>query len=115
MLLHRQGLRHQDVVLCSRIDKAKPRLKAGNVYVFITQSKILIRRLAERPGDNQVLQLRADNPDYGSQELALTQALEIWEVKGVFTMHLRAPALLDERVAELERRMEELAERMGER
>ncbi|MFD2718198.1 XRE family transcriptional regulator [Hymenobacter monticola] len=115
MLLHRQGLRHQDIVLCSRIDKAKPRLKAGNVYVFVTQSKVLIRRLAERPEENQPLRLRADNPDYGSQELELQQALEIWEVKGVFTTHLRAPALLDERVAELERKVEELAERLDNR
>jgi transcriptional regulator with XRE-family HTH domain len=114
MLLHRQGLRHQDIVLCSRIDKAKPRLKTGNVYVFVTQSKILIRRLAERLEDNQLLRLRADNPDYGSQDLELNQALEIWEVRGVFTTHLRAPALLDERVAELERKVEELAERMGQ-
>ena len=114
MLLHRQGLRHQDIVLCSRIDKAKPRLKTGNVYVFVTQSKILIRRLAERLEDNQLLKLRADNPDYGSQDLELSQALEIWEVRGVFTTHLRAPALLDERVAELERKVEALAERLGE-
>jgi transcriptional regulator with XRE-family HTH domain len=113
MLLHRQGLRHQDIVLCSRIDRAKPRLKTGSVYVFVTQSKILIRRLAERLDDDRILKLRADNPDYGSQELELTQALEIWEVRGVFTTHLRAPALLDERVAELERKVEELAERLG--
>ncbi|WP_052733103.1 XRE family transcriptional regulator [Hymenobacter terrenus] len=113
MLLHRQGLRHQDIVLCSRIDKAKPRLKTGNVYVFVTQSKVLIRRLAERLEGDRVLRLRADNPDYGSQELELTQALEIWEVRGVFTTHLRAPALLDERVAELERKVEELAERLS--
>ncbi|UOQ97286.1 S24 family peptidase [Hymenobacter sp. 5317J-9] len=114
MLLHRQGLRHQDIVLCSRIDKAKPRLKSGSVYVFVTQSKILIRRLAERFEETQTLKLRADNPDYGSQELELNQALEIWEVKGVFTTHLRAPALLDERVAELERKVEELAARIGD-
>ncbi|HEX8658421.1 MAG TPA: LexA family transcriptional regulator [Hymenobacter sp.] len=111
MLLHRQGLRHQDIVLCSRIDKATPRLKAGNVYVFVTQSKVLIRRLAERLQDDKILRLRADNPDYGSQELELSQALEIWEVRGVFTTHLRPPALLDERVAELERKVEELLER----
>ena len=70
-----------------------------------------IKGLAERPDNDQLLQLRADNPDYGSQELALSQALEIWEVRGVFTTHLRTPALLDERVAELERKMEELIER----
>ena len=111
MLLHRQGLRHQDIVLCSRVDKAKPHLKTGNVYVFVTQSKILIRRLAEPLENDQLLRLRADNPDYGSQELELTQALEVWEVRGVFTTHLRAPALLDERVADLERKVEELLNR----
>lgn len=114
MLLHRQGLRHQDIVLCSRVDKARPRLKTGNVYVFVTQGKILIRRLAERLEDNQLLKLRADNPDYGSQDLELHQALEIWEVRGVYTTHLRAPALLDERVAELERKVEALAERLDQ-
>lgn len=111
MLLHRQGLRHQDIVLCSRVDKAKPRLKSGSVYVFVTPGKVLIRRLVERLDNDQLLKLRADNPDYGSQELELNQALEIWEVRGVFTTHLQAPALLDERVAELERKMEELLER----
>lgn len=114
MLLHRQGLRHQDIVLCCRVDKARPSLENGRVYVFVTQGKILIRRLAERLPDGLTLKLRPDNPDYSSQDLELTQALEIWEVKGVFTTHLRAPALLDERVAALERRVEELAERLGE-
>jgi transcriptional regulator with XRE-family HTH domain len=114
MLLHRQGLRHQDIVLCCRIDKAKPNLKSGNVYVFVTQGKILIRRLAGRLPDSQTLKLRADNPDYSSQDLELTQALEIWEVKGVFTTHLRPPALLDERVAALERKVEALLERLND-
>ncbi|WP_051718665.1 XRE family transcriptional regulator [Hymenobacter sp. IS2118] len=112
MLLHRQGLRHQDIVLCCRVNKARPSLQNGRVYVFVTQGKILIRRLAERLPDGLTLKLRPDNPDYSSQDLELTQALEIWEVKGVFTTHLRAPALLDERVAALERRLEELAERL---
>ncbi len=114
MLLHRQGLRHQDIVLCCRVNKARPSLQNGRVYVFVTQGKILIRRLAERLPDGLTLKLRPDNPDYSSQDLELTQALEIWEVKGVFTTHLRAPALLDERVAALERRLEELAERLGD-
>lgn len=111
MLLHRQGLRHQDIVLCSRIDKAKPRLKKGTVYVFVTQNKALIRRLTSWLPDDQLLHLRADNPDYGNQELELSQVLEIWEVRGVYTTHLRTPALLDERVAELERKVDELLER----
>ena len=114
MLLHRQGLRHQDIVLCCRVSLARPSLQNGRVYVFVTQSKILIRRLAERLPDGQTLKLRADNPDYGSQDLELTQALEIWEVKGVFSTHLRPPALLDERVAALERKVESLLARLND-
>lgn len=114
MLLHRQGLRHQDIVLCCRVDMARPSLHHGRVYVFVTPSKILIRRLAERLPDGKTLKLRADNPDYGSQDLELTQALEIWEVTGVFTTHLRPPALLDERVAALERKVEALLEQLSD-
>jgi len=112
MLLHRQGLRHQDIVLCCRMNKAQPQLQKGRVYVFVTQGKILIRRLVERLSDGS-LRLRADNPDFGTQDLELAQALEIWEVKGVFTTHMRPPALLDERVAELERKVERLLERLS--
>jgi len=114
MLLHRQGLRHQDIVLCCRVDKVRPTLQTSRIYVFVTQSKILIRRLAERLPDGKTVKLRADNPDYGSQDLELDQALEIWEVKGVFTTHVRPPALLDERVAALERKLELLLERLGD-
>ena len=112
MQLQQQGLRHQDIVLCCRVDKARPHLQVGHIYVFVTQSTVLVRRLAERPSGGNLLKLRADNPDYGSQDFELTQALEIWEVKGVFTTHLRPPALLDERVLALERKMEELVEKL---
>ncbi|SMB98424.1 transcriptional regulator, XRE family [Hymenobacter roseosalivarius DSM 11622] len=112
MQLPQQGLRHQDIVLCCRVDKARPHLHAGHIYVFVTQSKVLVRRLAGRPAGGNLLKLRADNPDYGSQDFELTQALEIWEVKGVFTTHLRPPALLDERVLTLERKVDELMEKL---
>ncbi|GAB3835858.1 LexA family transcriptional regulator [Hymenobacter jeollabukensis] len=106
-----QGLRHQDVVLCRRLDRAAPNLRSGRIYAFVTQSRLLVRRLVERLGEQQ-LKLRADNPDYGAQEFDLTQALEIWEVKAVFTTHLRPPSALEERVSRLERQVEELLNRL---
>lgn len=107
-----QGLRHQDVVLCSRLDKATATLRAGRVYAFVTQSSLLVRRLVERLPAN-MLRLRADNPDYGSQDFGLAQALEVWEVKGVFSTHLRAPSRLNDRVARLEQQLAELSARLG--
>ncbi|MCC3159888.1 LexA family transcriptional regulator [Hymenobacter sp. 15J16-1T3B] len=106
-----QGLRHQDVVLCRRIDRAAPALRSGRIYAFVTPNRLLVRRLVERLPDGQ-LKLRADNPDYGAQEFDLGQALEIWEVKAVFTTHLRPPSALEERVSRLERQVEELLSRL---
>ena len=112
MQLQQQGLRHQDIVLCCRVERPAPVLAVGQVFVLVTQSQLLVRRLAERPADD-VLKLRADNPDYPVQEFALDNALEIWQVRGVFTTHLRAPSLVEDRVATLERQVAELLERAG--
>ncbi|MCB2377259.1 LexA family transcriptional regulator [Hymenobacter sp. BT635] len=108
-----QGLRHQDVVLCRRLDLAAPNLRVQRIYAFVTQSRLLVRRLAERISDSR-LKLRADNPDYGSEEFSLDQALEIWEVKAVFTTHLRPPSTMEDRVGRLERQVEELLARLQE-
>ena len=107
-----QGLRHQDVVLCRRVDLAEPNLRVHRIYAFVTQNRLLVRRLSERLPNN-VVKLRADNPDYGAEEFALDQALEIWEVKAVFTTHLRPPSTMEERVTRLERQVEELLARLG--
>jgi transcriptional regulator with XRE-family HTH domain len=107
-----RGLRHKDLVLCTRVNKAQPTVQVGSIYVFITQGKILVRRVAQKLADGQRLYLKADNADYSSQEFELAQALEIWEVKGVFTTHLRPPAQLDERVATLEQQVAELLARL---
>lgn len=107
-----RGLRHKDLVLCTRVNKAQPTVQVGNIYVFVTQGKILVRRVAQRLAEGQRLSLKADNADYSSQEFELAQALEIWEVKGVFTTHLRLPAKLDERVATLEQQVAELLARV---
>ena len=106
-------LRHQDVILCCHVDKATPRLHAGRLYALVTQSGLLVRRLSEQQSGG-VLKLRADNPDYPLQKLPLTDALEIWEVHGSFSTHLRAPALLEERVTQLERQLEEVLVRLND-
>lgn len=107
-----RGLRHKDLVLCTRVNKAQPTVQVGGIYVFVTQGKILVRRVAQKLAEGQRLSLKADNADYSSQEFELAQALEIWEVKGVFTTHLRPPAKLDERVATLEQQVAELLARV---
>ncbi|WP_045688742.1 helix-turn-helix transcriptional regulator [Hymenobacter sp. AT01-02] len=105
-------VRHQDVLLTCRVDKATLRLRAGRLYAFVLQNQLVVRRLVEHRSDN-VLRLRADNPDYPVQDLPFTDALEVWEVQGVFSTYLRPPALVEERVTRLERQVEELLARLG--
>ncbi|GGG57285.1 XRE family transcriptional regulator [Hymenobacter glacieicola] len=105
-------VRHQDVLLTCRVDKATLRLRAGRLYAFVLQNQLLVRRLLEHRSDN-VLRLRADNPDYPVQDVPFTDALEVWEVQGVFSTYLRPPALVEERVTRLERQVEELLARLG--
>ena len=106
-----QGLRHKDVVLCSRVPAGG--VQEGRIYVFVTPGSILVRRVAGLLAEGQRLQLRADNADYSPKELEISQTLEIWQVQGVFTTHLRPPARLDERVATLEQQVAELLARVG--
>jgi transcriptional regulator with XRE-family HTH domain len=114
MQLHGQGLRPQDIVLCCRVEDAQPSLQVGRVYAFVLPDQLLIRRLVGRLLNGEMLQLRADNPSYGPQDLDLAQALEMWEVRGVFTTHLQAPNLLHERVTALEQKLEDLARRLSD-
>lgn len=105
-------LRHQDVLLTCAVDKATLRLRAGRIYALVLQNRLLVRRLQEHRADN-VLRLRADNPDYPLQDVAFPDVLEVWEVQGVFSTHLRPPALVEERVTRLERQVEDLLARLG--
>ncbi|MBK0402597.1 LexA family transcriptional regulator [Adhaeribacter sp. BT258] len=83
----------------------------GKVYVVVLQSSLLIRRLAEVVS-GETLQFKADNPEYNLVTLPVKEVLEIWEVRGVFSSRLKAPALVEERLIVLEQVVQQLNDRI---
>ncbi len=106
------GISPGDVLLGELVPSEKyESLSPGQVYVVVLQSSMLVRRLQEAPV-NDILKLKADNPDYKQIELPLKEVLEIWEVKGVFSSRLKAPAQTEERLSTLEQTVQQLQDRL---
>lgn len=105
------GIRQDDVLLCNFQAKEKAaRLKAGNVYVFVTPRRIISRRLAGV--SNNSIELKADNPAFDNILLPREEILEIWEAVGYWSEHLAPPMQMENRMFQLESRMQELEEKL---
>ena len=112
MQYRESGIFNGDLLLAELVDtSAHNSLTSGLVYIIVLQSSIVIRRLLEISAENK-LSLKADNPDYALLEIPLSDVLEIWQVKGVFSTRLKAPALVEERLNMLEQKVMQLNNRL---
>ncbi|MEO0900223.1 MAG: S24 family peptidase [Bacteroidota bacterium] len=75
-----------DYVIGSRIDGYE-QLSQGNIYVIITSSQVIVKRLKEI--DGRMLTLGSDNPDYGIKGVAIISVKEIWEVRYIVSGSMR--------------------------
>lgn len=105
------GLHQGDVLLGNFLPKDQlPKLKPGQLYLLVTAKKIITRRLLTVSKNS--LELKADNPAFENITLKPDEILEIWEVDGLWTRHLTPPAFLENRVLQLEGRIESLEEKL---
>lgn len=96
----RGGLRPQDVLLAARANTAD--MSLGEVYVVVLRRGPVVRRLAEVQPE-QHLRLTADNPDYPTMTVALSEVLEVWQVHRVLAAVPGPLTGLETRLAQLER------------
>ena len=82
-----------DKVICSYLDPIHwhEGLKENYVYVFITQSDILIRRIESQDKKAETVFLKADNSNYQELEVKLMNLKEIWYVRAKFSPFLPSP------------------------
>ena len=112
MYHHESGLRQGDILLCHFLKKEElPNLEAEKIYLFVTPQRLLTRRL--QGADKKGVELKADNPAFDTIYLPAEDLLECWEVKGVWSTHLSAPANLESRMLLLESRLETLENRLN--
>lgn len=106
MEFNEKGLLPGDILSCSPVDLEKPKkLVVDRVFVVITSKDIYTRRLMSK---RDTLDFKADNPSFDALSFQPGDVLELWQVDGFYSTALKPPALLEERVALLEKQVKEL-------
>ena len=73
-----------EIVICSNNDDSslwQYNIKSGYVYVVVTQSDIVVKRVVNRLEKENVLELISDNPDYPPIIVKAEDLKEVWFVK----------------------------------
>jgi transcriptional regulator with XRE-family HTH domain len=106
MEFNEKGLLPGDILSCAPADpESLKKLRIDAVYVIVTRKDILVRRLAAK---RSTLDFKADNVSYELLSFSPVDLLELWKVEGFYSTSLTPPALLEERVALLEKQVKKL-------
>ncbi len=99
-------LNQGDRVICSFLepDQWEDGIKDYHIYVVVTYSDVLVKRLINLISHNHSIELRSDNPGYRPLTLPLTEVKEIWQVR------LKMSASLDPPTSEWQQLQEQLQE-----
>lgn len=101
-----------DKVICSFLEPTlwTNAVKKNYVYVFVTASDVIVKRISENNADNKSLQLMSDNNYYEPFEMKLSDIREIWYVRAKISPFLPSPQnvknLLREEVRDLKDAMQ---------
>lgn len=76
-----------DKVVCDYLESSKwaEHLRPAQVYVLVTNTSVLIKRLFFEVPRGDTLVLKSDNPLYPQQEIKLSSVREIWQVQTVIS------------------------------
>ncbi len=83
----------------------------NQLSIIVAKDKIIIRRVEVKKDH---LLLIADNENYEAIDIPLGEVIEIWQVKGYFSMKTDAPTQIPERVSRLENHLKKLSNRISQ-
>lgn len=88
---------HGDRVVCSFIEPQywNQAVKNGHVYVVVTRTDILVKRLTNRIRTDACVDLISDNTAFSPQSVSIEEIREIWWARLKITHYLNKPAALD--------------------
>lgn len=110
MEYNQNGLHHGDILLCGMIDHSK-KSKTGHIYVLVHKGGIAVRRLkSER---SKSYSLASDDPNYPDIVIDKDELYELWIVRGVYSTYLNPPKLIENKVLQLESRLDALEKRIN--
>ena len=113
MQYHDSGIHHGDLLLCRKKDfKELSELNLGSIYVIVTKERIWIRRL--KAVDAHYLSIMSDDPNFSDVQIEINEdLLEVWRVKGLYSIYMDPPRMVEEKVMLLENTMKEMEERLA--
>ena len=90
-------LYHGDRVVCSFIEPQywQQAIKNGHVYVIVTPTDVLIKRLTNRLRQDGCIDLISDNAAFRPQQVSGEDIREVWWARLKITPYLNKPATLD--------------------
>lgn len=76
-------LENGDVVICSFVEPCnwESSIRDDKVYVVVTNSNIIVKRIKNNLRKHRHLELISDNPDFSLYRLNVGEIREVWEVK----------------------------------
>jgi phage repressor protein C with HTH and peptisase S24 domain len=82
-----------DQVICSFIESCywKQAIKNGQIYVFVTNNDIVVKRAINQVREDLTFKLVSDNDAYKPYQLELNDIREIWKVRLKITSRLDLP------------------------
>jgi transcriptional regulator with XRE-family HTH domain len=110
MEYHQQGLHHGDILLGKKIGSDSLHLHKAKILTVVHREKITTRRMVSQQED--LLKLSADDPNYPELIIKNDDLIEVWLIEAVYSQYLNPPSLVEERVLQLEKKMEETLQRL---
>lgn len=76
-------LNEGDKVICSFLERNlwDTGIKDNNIYVLVTKSGIVIRRVINKIRENNALELHADNSSYQPYTISISDLREVWYIR----------------------------------
>ncbi|MGV3639491.1 MAG: helix-turn-helix domain-containing protein [Adhaeribacter sp.] len=107
------GICPGDILITEAVKKQASQVREGALYVVVTPAGIRAARLV-RADREEVLSFRSDQPGDTGLDMEISQVLELWEIRGVYSTFLQPPALVEERLAWLEKTVRQLSLQLQE-
>ncbi|MFY0601786.1 MAG: helix-turn-helix transcriptional regulator [Cyclobacteriaceae bacterium] len=106
MEYHQQGIHHGDILVGTQIPMEKLSSLEEKVVTIVHKNNVTTRRMEKTSKDKIIL--ASDDPNYPHMEVLVSDIMEVWLIKSVYSSYLNPPTLLEERVLRLEKDLESI-------
>lgn len=88
-------------------------IKDESTYIVISQSEgIVYKRIKNRLGTDQVIDLKSDNTLYPTFTIPIDEVVEVWKAKGVISFNLDEPDVSNNQLSRMNAMLMELQQEM---